>query len=752
MPPRNSQLFTVESVFPFGVFVRAADGTPAYIRRRELTLSGDVDPRTVTHIGDQVRAEVLAPAKDGKLPELSVRRLLPDPWPEFVRRYKAGDVVRATIKHLSEDGIRAELQPGVDGTIDWSEVTVPSDRRDREDLLWLDDTTDALITELDPHSRTVRLSIRQLLLRLSAFEPVLQEFYAAHPPDVDAGAAGAASVAGAGTMRQPQLPGDILIVDDEGVLRSSLADWFATLNCRTACASSAKEALDLCTRNSYSLIIADLNMPYMDGLTMIRQLHARGWDHPVAVMSTPETIATQIQAIRELGIAAVFTKPLDQQDIARFLLELSEGRSSSLSLDRLPSHLPADNAPFQQLAAGLPQQSAADRMDDVLNWVVQETGADQGIVFQLAPSAKMVSIVAECGRETIDHSHLPDIIYSPIRDVIRDGMHIWENNVSARAKSRFRHLRTALEFESCIGIRLQAGGRRDHALFLFAAKPDWFPPARLRVAQTAAVLVDAVLERKSLEEIVFSLGRLFASGQWAAQLGHEVNNKASGLDLQLSVLRSRFEQLVRTADAKGDVAADLRALGDALSQTERINTELIDTVGGYHRLMRAADQEGGDTNDAVTAAYAQLKALADRQGIAIRRELARDLPTTFASTTRLQLVIYNIMLNAIQHLAEHGCGRRVLTVSTGQALRNGETLLQVRIADTGPGVHRRLWERIFEPGFTLRKDGSGLGLFISRMLLAPANGSVLVEESAMLSGTTFLIEVPALYQDSLIRS
>jgi len=75
--------------------------------------------------------------------------------------------------------------------------------------------------------------------------------------------------------------------------------------------------------------------------------------------------------------------------------------------------------------------------------------------------------------------------------------------------------------------------------------------------------------------------------------------------------------------------------------------------------------------------------------------------------------------------------------------------IQVRFRDTGPGIHSRyldrtVWgeERIFQPLFTTKKSGTGMGLYIVRGLLANHGGTVRVEKTAIWAGTTFLVEFP----------
>ena len=79
----------------------------------------------------------------------------------------------------------------------------------------------------------------------------------------------------------------------------------------------------------------------------------------------------------------------------------------------------------------------------------------------------------------------------------------------------------------------------------------------------------------------------------------------------------------------------------------------------------------------------------------------------------------------------------------GHERRGQDIVLQISVEDDGPGIHHRLWERIFEMGFTTRRgEGSGLGLYVTRGLVETLGGRVYVAESHILWGTTFVVELP----------
>jgi Ribosomal protein S1 len=165
---------TVEKVLPFGVFVRLADGTRAYIRRRELSLEGDRPPGEIVSEGQTLQAVVLSPAEAGRLMELTVRAIHPDPWEQFVRRYKVRDTVTATVKHVVPNGVFVQIIPGVNGFIPLEELV--SWRVEKaEDVVWTGDEVEAVITRIDPSRKKVNLSIRQRMEQLARVESVFRQ-------------------------------------------------------------------------------------------------------------------------------------------------------------------------------------------------------------------------------------------------------------------------------------------------------------------------------------------------------------------------------------------------------------------------------------------------------------------------------------------------------------------------------------------------------------------------------------------------
>ena len=113
-------------------------------------------------------------------------------------------------------------------------------------------------------------------------------------------------------------------------------------------------------------------------------------------------------------------------------------------------------------------------------------------------------------------------------------------------------------------------------------------------------------------------------------------------------------------------------------------------------------------------------------------------PLAAGDPRTLEQVIVNLISNALQAMGPDG----TLSVTLGSCATAQGRMVELKVADTGPGIPPGILDRIFEPFFTTKKDGTGLGLAISRRILMAHKGSIHVE-SYPDAGTVFTIHVPA---------
>jgi len=110
----------------------------------------------------------------------------------------------------------------------------------------------------------------------------------------------------------------ILIVDDEESVRDSLYNWFIEDRYRVACAENAKKALSILESDPFDIVLADIKMPGMDGLEMLKRIKAIRKESIVIVMTAFATVDTAVQALKD-GAFDYVTKPFDPDDLSHLI-------------------------------------------------------------------------------------------------------------------------------------------------------------------------------------------------------------------------------------------------------------------------------------------------------------------------------------------------------------------------------------------------------------------------------------------------
>jgi len=133
-----------------------------------------------------------------------------------------------------------------------------------------------------------------------------------------------------------------------------------------------------------------------------------------------------------------------------------------------------------------------------------------------------------------------------------------------------------------------------------------------------------------------------------------------------------------------------------------------------------------------------LRSEAARHSIAIRTDLATDLPQVVGDRVQLQQLFMNLMLNAIDAMKD-GCGMRELEVKSQQAK---DALVMVSVSDTGVGLPQQQADQIFNAFFTTKLHGTGMGLRISRTIAESHGGRLWAADNSP-RGASFYFTLPA---------
>ena len=260
--------------------------------------------------------------------------------------------------------------------------------------------------------------------------------------------------------------------------------------------------------------------------------------------------------------------------------------------------------------------------------------------------------------------------------------------------------------------------RRDETVFPVEVAASNVTDGEGDVVGRMALFVD-ITARKKMEEQLKHRERLAVLGQVAGGIVHELRNPLGWIKGSTYFLETALEE----PDA--DVTKAIELLKRGVIKSEKI-------VDGLLSFVRPTSPERQKVciNDIV------LKALSDMnlpENIRVVQNLDDSLPAILADPDQLGLVFDNIILNAAQAMPGGG----VLTIESGISAG----WVSVSFADTGVGISDENLDRIFEPLFTTKDEGVGLGLALIKMLVEGHGGRIEVE-SALGKGSVFAIHLP----------
>jgi len=242
-----------------------------------------------------------------------------------------------------------------------------------------------------------------------------------------------------------------------------------------------------------------------------------------------------------------------------------------------------------------------------------------------------------------------------------------------------------------------------------------------RVDARTADLKEALRQLHDAQDSLVRKERLATLGQLAGSVGHELRNP-------LGVMTNAIYYLEMILDAAPDEVREyLGILRHQIHLSEKIISDLLD----FARL-RPPQSKAVKVDDLLDEQVARLGPFAGT----IERAIPADLAPAWADPVQAGQVVYNLLTNAVQAMGDAG-GTLTLRGAAADARR-----VRIEVADTGPGVPVELRDKIFEPLFTTRARGIGLGLAVSRRLAENNGGELRLEPARDGAGATFSLLLP----------
>jgi two-component system, LuxR family, sensor kinase FixL len=291
-----------------------------------------------------------------------------------------------------------------------------------------------------------------------------------------------------------------------------------------------------------------------------------------------------------------------------------------------------------------------------------------------------------------------------------------------------------------IGVGRVVTGRRKDATFpLHLSVGEMRSGAGRYFTGFARDLTDTQETQSKLHELqseLAHLSRLTAMGEMAATLAHELNQPLAAIS---NYLRGSRRLLEASADPRLTPIKDALIKGaEQAARAGQIIRRLRDFVTRGETEKRV-ERIGKLVDEASAVALVG----AGERGVRVEMIIDPQVDWVIVDRVQVQQVLVNLLCNAMETM--QGAPRRELTVSLTTA---GESMVEIAVADTGPGVSEEIAAKLFQPFVTSKPHGMGVGLSISRTIVEAHGGKIWSEPNTG-GGATFRFTLPAARESSI---
>jgi two-component system NtrC family sensor kinase len=498
-------------------------------------------------------------------------------------------------------------------------------------------------------------------------------------------------------------PVSVLVVDDEPGIALLCKRLLTRAGYEATALTDPKEAVEWLAHNRAALLLVDIRMPEVDGFEVIASASRLQPDLAVLVMTGFGTLDTAIRALRQ-GVDGLLLKPFDNSDelVAAVRQALSDSQRK-----RDAARIQALQPLFEVTESLLSETRSESLLELMIKAILGHLRCSHAAYYEYSATEGRFAFRAGQGKQ------LPEFMIQ----VDASGAPLLINSTGPGEADRQARL-----LKAGLGAALFVPLARQKFRGVFFAGRDVDAPGfldadldmlQILARQAAAALENARLfdeERSYVRQIEESQAALLqaekmaTAGRLSASIAHEINNPLQSIQNCLHL--AGHEEL---PEPKRREYFDM-----AKAEVERLSATVQRMLEFYRPGTAKSEQlhVGQLLQYIINLTEKQL----DERGIAVLQEWPERLPAIDAVSSQLQQVFMNLILNSYD--AMPGGGELHIT---GREANGG---VEVLFQDSGPGVSQDHASSVFEPFFSTKDGGSGLGLTISYNIIAAHGGNL----------------------------
>ncbi len=520
----------------------------------------------------------------------------------------------------------------------------------------------------------------------------------------------------------------IIIIDDEKGITRLCTKLLEQANFNAQSFNDPIQAVEALEENKFDLLLVDIQMPNMDGFQVIKSARHFQPEIAVVIMTGFGTLETAIRALRE-GADGLILKPFENKDeLIQTVKEALQERDHKKEMARLRAI-----RPLLDMTETLFSETRRKALIElILDAILSYMDSEHAAIYQRGLGSTFLKLVGSKGNV------LPEENSSASAGLVGKTDHwkvpIWVNQ-SGPGGEEFSETLKEFNLGAVICSPISRG---DSSLVFMAARNEGEPGFQLADLETFGLLArqaDVALEnsrlyddlRKYVDQVEESQRALVQSekmavvGRLTASIAHEINNPLQAVKNCMHLVGRKELKLKEREEYL------------ALAQSEL--TRLSITVQGMLDFYRPGilERKNIQFRDLVDLVLVLLRKQLKSKNIDINLKLSNDLPKVFVDGNQIQQVIFNIILNAMEAMPDGG------KLNIFSELK--EDIIKIYFQDSGNGVVPEEKDKLFEPFFSTKKEGNGLGLSVSYGIIKVHGGELFLVDNKD-SGACFCISLP----------
>lgn len=506
----------------------------------------------------------------------------------------------------------------------------------------------------------------------------------------------------------------VLVVDDEKDLCERIKRELDKEGCyEVAVAYDGVEGLEYFKNNRVDVAIADIKMPRMNGLGMLDKCREITNDFVSIVITGYGDHETAIEALK-LGAFNYIKKPISLDELITSVgkgidvLELRRGLSARKRELEIEGGLKERYAKDLEMSVDVIKKTS-DKLQRILDTVSEALSIFDRDLAVLDVNGTLLRIFGLKREEAIGKK-----CYEAFwnRDKICEGCpvpSIFETGKESR-------------MEKTIEL---ADGTKKYVDIIHVPIFD----VRGNVVQVLCDMRD-LTERKGMEEKLLRSERLAAIGELSGNVAHELRQPLGVISNAIYYLKMVLAEADETTKEYLDmINNEVKSAGDTI-------TGLLEIA-----RTRPAERHEVEVSSVIEKALEKFEM---HENITLNKDIPADIPAIFADRGQIAQVFYNLINNALQAMSmpeREGRGGE-LTINVKPMKKKGKAMVEVSFGDTGVGISKENLKKLFEPLFTTKARGVGLGLSICKNLVENNGGEIEVQSEEG-KGTTVTVSLPA---------